>query len=113
MKLKFHFDAFYNGELYARIGEVKEVPEANGFALRWIRRGAEQVSDSTPEQVPAPVVPARKLSKKEEKKAKKSGIPEISEVKTTSTEKDDFQVVEGDVVVVPLNEENNSGNDVL
>lgn len=48
MKLKFNSDAFYNGKLIAAKGEIKEISEENGFASRWIKRGAEEVKEEVP-----------------------------------------------------------------
>lgn len=57
MKLKFNFEAVYNGEVFATAGEIKEVSEANGFASRWIRRGAEIVVEEP--MVEKKIVPAK------------------------------------------------------
>lgn len=38
-KLKFHQDAFYNGECVYKAGEIADVPVENGYALRWEKRG--------------------------------------------------------------------------
>ena len=46
MLLKFHVDAQYNGEIVYKAG-VHEVPVENGWARRWINRGAEIVEDSS------------------------------------------------------------------
>jgi len=45
MKLQFTQDAWYNGELFAKAGEVKEVSEEFGFAQRWLKRGAVEVAE--------------------------------------------------------------------
>ena len=42
-KIKFNFDAVYNGVLIAKVGDVLELEE--DFALRWIRRGNEEVKE--------------------------------------------------------------------
>jgi len=44
MKIKFTSDAWVNGELFAKAGDIKDVPEEGGSASRWIRRGAIIVS---------------------------------------------------------------------
>ena len=38
MKLKFIGDAFYNGELVHRKGDVVDLDNANGYAMRWVSR---------------------------------------------------------------------------
>lgn len=43
MKLKFHVDTFYAGQLVFEAGGIYEVSEEAGWANRWIKRGAEHV----------------------------------------------------------------------
>jgi hypothetical protein len=50
MLLKFNFDGVYNGELLFEKGKTYDVSEENGFASRWIRRGAEQVKKGITDQ---------------------------------------------------------------
>ncbi len=81
MKLKFNNDAWYNGQLIAKKGEIKEVDESNGFAQRWINRGAEVVKETAPvvveaaQAVEAPIEEVKEvvkeLPKVENKKGKK------------------------------------------
>lgn len=53
MKLKFHEDKWYQGELVYRKDEIAEVTEENGFAYRWIRRGAVKVEEEAAESTPS------------------------------------------------------------
>lgn len=49
MKLKILKDCIYNNELLHKEGEVKEVDNANGMAMRWVTRGmAMVVSENYP-----------------------------------------------------------------
>lgn len=49
MKLKFKADAFYNGELIFKAGEIYEVSEELGWAKRWLNRGAEEIVEPVKE----------------------------------------------------------------
>jgi len=71
MLLKFNSDAVLNGKLLYREGDICEVPEENGFAMRWVRRGAEIVEiDPTQPIVDSVVVPEKPLKPKRNKGAK-------------------------------------------
>lgn len=62
MKLKFNSDAWYNGVRLYEAGKIYEVSEENGFAARWIKRGAEEVTMAVPvlEPVVEPVIEPEK-----------------------------------------------------
>jgi hypothetical protein len=51
MKLKFNSDAWYNGLRLYEAGKIYDVPDENGFAIRWLKRGAEEVT-CEPKQKP-------------------------------------------------------------
>lgn len=56
MKLKFFKDAYYNGQLMFEAGKTYEVSEKDGFANRWLTRGAVKVVEelqveSAPEKI--------------------------------------------------------------
>lgn len=61
MLLKFHADAYYNGELVFQAGKTYEVTEERDYANRWIRRGLATKVDKIPEPViPKPHKPSGK-----------------------------------------------------
>lgn len=45
MKILFHEDKEYCGTRYHK-GEVYEIPEERGMALRWLKRGCTQVVEN-------------------------------------------------------------------
>ncbi len=45
MKIKFLEDKEYCGTVY-QSGKIYDIPEENGIALRWIKRGCLQVDDT-------------------------------------------------------------------
>lgn len=74
MKLKFNVDAWYNGVLLYKAGEIHEVKEELGFANRWLKRGAEVVLETENKEViidPEAVV-AEEPSHGKHKKSKKA-----------------------------------------
>ncbi len=76
MKLKFLKDTYYGDKLFAKEGEIKEVSEELGFAARWIKRGAQVVSEqqvavkeAVVKEEPKKEEPAEKVEVVEEEKA--------------------------------------------
>lgn len=67
MRLRFNSNAVFNGKLLYRAGEVYEVPEENGFAMRWIRRGAEEVK-------PEGIIPVESVESVEQTEVTATGI---------------------------------------
>ena len=60
MKIKFVEDAFYNGNLFARKDEVKDIDDNGGHASRWIRRGlAIEVTEVAEEKKAPSKLPIR------------------------------------------------------
>lgn len=61
MKLKFLDDAYVNGELAFKGGEIYDIDDKSGSATRWVKRGiaieaAEEVKVEAKVEVVAPVV---------------------------------------------------------
>lgn len=82
MLLKFNRDAWYQGKLVYKQGEIVEVSEEQGYASRWIRRGAAQAwTVEAPEIVEEPKSSKKKVSKKKATKKIEIDIvePEIEE----------------------------------
>lgn len=73
--LRFDKDTYYNGELLYTAG-VHEVPVANDFALRWIKRGAVEVTELSKEEVEA-----KEKAEKEALKAKEKADKEALKAK--------------------------------
>lgn len=66
--LKFSKDAWYNDVLIASAGETKELSTENGFAFRWLSRGAELVEEVKEEIKEVKEVKLDKVVVKEEDK---------------------------------------------
>jgi hypothetical protein len=73
IKLKFSQDAYFNGELAFEKEKVYEVETANGWADRWIRRGAVEVDHSGEEmgEKPEEIVESSKEASEDSKETKK------------------------------------------
>ncbi len=77
MKLKFVADAFYNGELTYKNGQVVEIDDKLGMASRWIKRGlaVSHVEEEKPilkSDIKEEILPKDLVKGKN--KAKKTGI---------------------------------------
>jgi hypothetical protein len=103
MKLKFFKDVFLDGVIFANAGEIKEVPEENGSAQRWINRGAVPVSELEEVIVEDKELPDfDKMSKKELLKfAEDNGIHIPKDVDKVMEIKSFIKslVLEGEVIV--------------
>lgn len=51
MKLKFKTDGIVSGEVVFKAGETYEISNDKGSADRWIKRGAEVVTEAPKEEV--------------------------------------------------------------
>lgn len=45
MKLYFHVDAIFEGKVIYEAGKTYDVDEANGWAFKWMKRGAQPIED--------------------------------------------------------------------
>ena len=68
MKLRFKTDVSYDGKLLFIAGEIYDVKEENGWAMKWVNRGAEIIEEE-------PVVEI------EEQRAQTKDIEEVTPVK--------------------------------
>lgn len=79
MKLRFKEDKFVDGVLTFKAGEIYDIPEAGGSAVRWLKRGAEVVEETpVAPEVKAEVVEAEpevesKVVNEEVKKENRKG----------------------------------------
>ena len=74
-KIKFVKEAYVDGEVFAKEGEIKELNDAS--ADRWIRRGHEEVKEEIVEQKP------------KKKKSRKKKVEEVVEQKEEVIEIED------------------------
>lgn len=66
MLLLFKQDTEYQNKLFAKAGDVVEVSEENGFAARWIKRGAIVVDAPKEEVVEEEVIKEEEVLEVEE-----------------------------------------------
>lgn len=83
--LLFLENAYIDGELFAKKGEVKEVPVEGGSADRWLKRCAIEAEKEVEEKP----IEEKPVSKKKKSKKKKK-VKESEEIKEDAPVEDAF-----------------------
>lgn len=85
-KIRFRYDAYVDGELFAKKGEEKLIDDSKGSASRWIKRGHEliegKIEGNEPKKKIVKKAAPKKVEKKEQKKVEEKKLDAKGEEKS-------------------------------